>query len=159
MLGENLTPSEQSGSDVSRTTVNSAAGPLLLIVEDDPDTREMYAEWFHYSGFRVVATSSADEAVQHASQLRPALIMTDIDLTGNRDGYALCSALKADPRTRDIPIVVVTGWASGDDLRQARHAGCDVVVTKPCLPDALLSTVEGLLAARRSLRPLAPAHL
>ena len=124
--------------------------PLALLVENDSDTREMYAEWLVFSGFRVVEASTADEAIGKARELRPEIITTDLGLPGNGDGCNLCQRLKADERTKTIPVIAVTAWAMGGYVERAVRAGCDSVLIKPCLPTELLAEVQRLLAASPS---------
>jgi two-component system, cell cycle response regulator DivK len=119
--------------------------PLVLVVENDPDTREMYAEWLIYSGYRVAAATHADDAIEKARTLRPDIITTDVGLQGGTDGCQLCEDLKAYARTKHIPVIAVTAWAMGGHLERARKAGCDSVLVKPCLPQTLLVEIQRLL--------------
>jgi CheY-like chemotaxis protein len=64
------------------------------------------------------------------------------------DGWAATRELKSDERTRGIPVIALTGRASAGSLRDAREAGCDGFLTKPCLPAALLATVRHVMARR-----------
>jgi CheY-like chemotaxis protein len=66
------------------------------------------------------------------------------------DGWEATRRLKMDERTRHIPIVALTGHALAGHAEGARQAGCDAFVTKPCLPDALVSEIERMLAQRPS---------
>jgi CheY-like chemotaxis protein len=115
--------------------------PLVLLVEDDRDTREMYSEYLTHSGLRVDAASSGRRALERAHEHRPNVVVTDIAMP-EMDGAELSRRLRADPPTRDIPIIAVTGNA----VARAREAGCDVVLEKPCDPDYLLGVIEGVLS-------------
>ena len=121
--------------------------PLALLVEDHEQTREMYAQWLEFSGFRVAEAATVDDAVEKAVQLRPHVITTDIGLSasGGGDGCKLCERLKADERTREIPVIAVTAWAMGGHMERAKQAGCDSVLIKPCLPEELLAEIRRLL--------------
>lgn len=110
----------------------------------------MYAQWLEFSGFRVAEAASADEALEKAVQLRPHVITTDIGLHGAADGCKLCERLKADERTREIPVIAVTAWAMSGHIERAKKAGCDSVLIKPCLPEELLAEIQRLL--KRSLK-------
>lgn len=119
--------------------------PLVLVVEDHADTREMYAEWLIHKGFRVAQSSYADDAMKKVRKLRPDIITTDVGLHGGKDGCQLCADLKADADTKDIPVIAVTAWAMGGHIERARKAGCDAVLPKPCSPDLLLNEIQRLL--------------
>ena len=114
--------------------------PLVLLVEDDNDTREMYYEYLSHSGLRVNEAPSGSRALERAREQPPDVVVTDIAMPG-MDGIELSRRLRAEPPTRDIPIIAVTGNGSA----RARDAGCDVVLEKPCDPDYLLHVIEGVL--------------
>jgi two-component system, cell cycle response regulator DivK len=118
--------------------------PLILVVDDYQDAREMYAEYLQFSGFRVAEAGNGNEAVERAFELRPDLILMDLSLPGI-DGWEATRQLKNDDRTRHIPIVALTGHALAGASDGARKAGCDSFVTKPCLPDELVVEVRRML--------------
>ena len=121
-------------------------GPLILVVDDYQDAREMYAEYLQFSGFRVAEARNGNEAVAQARSLKPDLILMDLSLPG-LDGWEATRVLKADDETRHIPIVALTGHALAGASEGARKAGCDSFVTKPCLPDDLVVEVKRMLNA------------
>ena len=120
--------------------------PLILVVDDYQDAREMYAEYLQFSGFRVAEAKNGNEAVEQAFALKPDLILMDLSLPG-MDGWEATRRLKADDRTKHIPIVALTGHALAGASEGARKAGCDSFVTKPCLPDDLVVEVRRMLNA------------
>ena len=120
--------------------------PLVLIVDDYEDAREMYAEYLQFSGFRVAEARNGLEAMEKAFALRPAVILMDLSLPV-MDGWEATRRLKKDPRTRSIPVVALTGHALDGHSREAEDAGCDAYVTKPCLPDDLVREVQRILSA------------
>jgi CheY-like chemotaxis protein len=119
--------------------------PLVLLVEDDRDTREMYSEFLSHSGLRVAEAPSGSRALESACEQRPDVIVTDIAMPG-MDGLELSRRLRSAPPTQDVPIIAV----SGNPSERARDAGVDVVLTKPCAPDYLLHVIEGVLHKPRS---------
>jgi CheY-like chemotaxis protein len=129
---------------VSQIRGPSRPPPVVLIVEDDVQTREMYAEWLAFSTFTVIEASRAAEAIEKAVRFHPDIITTDIGLRGE-DGCQLCQQLKADDRTRTIPVITVTAWAMGGHVERAWRAGCDSVLVKPVLPDALVAEILRIL--------------
>ncbi len=123
--------------------------PLVLVVEDYQDTREMYAAYLQFSGFRVAEAANGLEALEKTRELLPDIILMDLALP-KIDGWEATRRLKADERTRHIPIVALTGHALAGHAEGARQAGCDAFVTKPCLPDALVAEIQRVLSARGS---------
>ncbi len=119
---------------------------LILVVDDYQDAREMYAEYLQFSGFRVAEARNGNEAVAQAFSLRPDLILMDLSLPG-MDGWEATRLLKADDRTKHIPVVALTGHALAGASEGAKKAGCDSFVTKPCLPDDLVVEVRRMLGA------------
>ena len=122
--------------------------PLILVVDDYQDAREMYAEYLQFSGFRVAEARNGNEAVEQAFALKPDLILMDLSLPG-MDGWEATRRLKADDTTRHIPIVALTGHALAGASEGARKAGCDSFVTKPCLPDDLVVEVRRMLSTAK----------
>lgn len=120
--------------------------PLILVVDDYQDAREMYAEYLQFSGFRVAEARNGNEAVSQAFELKPDLILMDLSLPG-MDGWEATRVLKADDRTRHIRVVALTGHALAGASEGAKKAGCDSFVTKPCLPDDLVVEVRRMLDA------------
>jgi CheY-like chemotaxis protein len=127
--------------------------PLVLVVDDYQDAREMYAEYLSFSGFRVAEATNGAEAVEKALELRPDVILMDLSLPG-MDGWTATRQLKSDDRTRHIPVVALTGHALAGASDGARQAGCDAFVTKPCLPDDLVVELRRILD-----RPASPDAL
>jgi len=128
--------------------------PLVLLAEDFEDARELYREYLEYSGFSVETATNGREAIEKAIALQPDLILMDASMP-ILDGWQATRALKADPRTRSIPILALTAHAFEDAKQEARGAGCDGFITKPCLPDDLVTEVRATLeaAGRRKARP------
>jgi two-component system cell cycle response regulator DivK len=125
--------------------------PLVLVVEDYQDAREMYAAYLKFSGFRVAEATNGIEAIEKSVTLSPDIILMDLALP-KMDGWEATRRLKLDDRTKHIPIVALTGHALAGHAEGARQAGCDSFVTKPCLPDALVAEIQRMLAARPGQR-------
>jgi CheY-like chemotaxis protein len=119
--------------------------PLILVVDDYEDAREMYAEYLRFCGFRVAEARNGNEALEQAFSLMPDLILMDLSLPG-MDGWEATRQLKSDPRTQRIPVVALTGHALAGASDGAKKAGCDSFVTKPCLPDDLVVEVRRMLS-------------
>jgi CheY-like chemotaxis protein len=119
--------------------------PLVLVVDDYQDAREMYAEYLKASGFRVAEARTGLEAVAKARELLPDCILMDLSLPGI-DGWEATRQLKSDRHTTAIPVIAITGHASELASRDARAAGCVSYVLKPALPDAVVAEVRKALA-------------
>ena len=122
--------------------------PLVLVVEDYQDAREMYAAYLQFSGFDVAEAGNGIEAIEKTLALLPDIVLMDLALP-RMDGWEATRRLKNDERTRHIPIVALTGHALAGHAEGAREAGCDAFVTKPCLPDALVAEIKRLLDVHR----------
>jgi two-component system cell cycle response regulator DivK len=138
---------------VSKKTAKSpepppkAESPLVLVVDDFPDNRDMYMQYLEFSGLRVAEAQNGHEALQQANALLPDLIVMDLSLPG-LDGWEATRRLKADPRTRAIPVIALTGHALAGHSKGAIEAGCDAFITKPCLPERLLEEIRKMLDSR-----------
>jgi two-component system, cell cycle response regulator DivK len=117
---------------------------LVLVVDDFEDNRSMYAVYLTYSGYDVLEAADGREAVDVAGQKLPDVIVMDLSLPV-MDGWEATRCLKADERTRHIPIIVLTGHAIAGQARDARKAGADAFLAKPCMPEMLVEKVQELL--------------
>lgn len=115
----------------------------MLLVDDYPDCREMYAMYLALAGFRVIKARDGFEALALAREELPDLILMDLGLPGI-DGCEVTRRLKQDRATREVPVVALTAQAplSADALEKA---GFESVITKPCLPDELAHQVDRLV--------------
>jgi two-component system, cell cycle response regulator DivK len=125
-------------------TKQASVDALVLVVEDYQDAREMYSAYLQFSGYRVAEATNGLEAIEKAIALMPDIILMDLALP-KVDGWEATKRLKADERTKHIPIVALTGHALAGFAEGAREAGCDAFVTKPCLPDALVAEIRRML--------------
>jgi CheY-like chemotaxis protein len=121
----------------------NAAPRSVLIVEDNADTREMYASYFHDHGYATFTANDGVEALARACALGPDVIVLDLALP-DLDGWELARRFRADPRTRAVRIVAVSGHAELSARVRALSAGCDLFVPKPVTPADLLARVAGL---------------
>jgi two-component system, cell cycle response regulator DivK len=124
-----------------------AAGraPLVLIVDDYADSRQMYTKFLTFKGLQTTEAADGHAALQKAHELHPDVILMDLSLPG-MDGWQATRELKADRRTQRIPIIVITGHALAGVADSARAAGCDAFITKPCSPEDALAEIQRLLA-------------
>ena len=119
----------------------------VLVVDSDPDTREMYAEYLTSRGYAVRSAATTDEACALPST---DAVVTGIMVEGSFDGVELIRRIRSEESRRHTVVVVVTACAFPRDEQRARSAGCDAFLTKPCFPETLVSELERQFAPLRS---------
>ncbi|HZR09966.1 MAG TPA: response regulator [Myxococcales bacterium] len=129
---------------MTSATAGSTKKPLVLVVDDFADNREMYSEYLSFSGYEVIEAKNGKEAIDAAYARLPDIIIMDLSLPV-MDGWEATRRLKADDRTRRIPVVALTGHALAGHSKGAREAGCDSFLAKPCLPDQLVAEIRRML--------------
>src|SRR5260370_1181526 len=134
----NSSPSPVDGCHV----VRGRAAVKLLRVDDEPALRELLGASFEGADVSVDEASSGLEAEERIRRRRPDVIVLDLRMPG-MSGTELCQRLKADARTKSIPIVLLTG-ADPEDARRAQRAGAAALVRKPFSPLDLVAVVQGL---------------
>lgn len=132
------------------TPIGSATTtPMVLVVDDYEDAREMYSEYLQFAGFRTCEAKTGLEALVQAASVLPDIILMDLSLP-EMDGWEATRRLKAAIKTRHIPVVALTGHALAGHSEAAKDAGCDAFVAKPCLPEDLVVEVRRVLAQSQS---------
>ena len=120
----------------------------LLYIEDNEDNLYMLQLWFDVlGGYEILSARDGVAGIAMAAGERPDLILMDLNLP-EIDGWEATRRLKADPATRDIPIIALSAHAMAGDREKALATGCDDFDTKPVEFDRLLAKVEQALAAR-----------
>ena len=126
----------------------------LLLIHTDSDDREMYADYLRGEGFDVQEAGTTDGALQllpHATA-----VITGLLMPGSVDPVELITRVRQE--WSSTPVIVLTACADQDRLDRARVAGADVVLLKPCLPDALLRSVLDAIEANDVRRAIPPAR-
>ena len=123
--------------------------PLVLIVEDDPESRDGYAEFLERGGFRVAQAASAEDALEQSRAVVPDVIVTDIALPG-RDGFALAAEIRGEERTQKVPVVAMTSYWATDVHERADKAGITAILAKPCQPEHLIAELNRVLQRPRA---------
>jgi len=118
--------------------------PMILVVDDTLDARELYAEYLRIAGLRAEVAEDGYDALSKAQALRPSVIIMDLAMP-RMDGWEATRRLKQDPLTRDIPIIALTGHVIERSRERAIEAGADGYLTKPCFPDSLLAEVQRVM--------------
>lgn len=123
----------------------------ILLVEDEPDTRELVRLTLELDGHEVVEAATAEEAIAKAHTVRPGLILMDLSLAGQFDGLEATKRLRADPAFDETPIVALTAHAMQGDRERSLAAGCDEHWTKPIIDLATFKKEVATTAERGRL--------
>jgi len=122
------------------------SAPKVLVVDDDRDTLALYTTALKLSGYDVLVAENGHQALRLVDREAPDAVVTDLAMPG-MDGVAFCRHLRANPASHEVPVVAVSGQTSASLTSDARRAGCDEVLSKPCLPDQLVETLGRLIDA------------
>jgi CheY-like chemotaxis protein len=131
-----------------------AARASILVVDDYPDTLDVWRLSLRSAGYEVATAADGFTALALAEALLPDLVVLDLELPG-RSGYDVASQLRRNPATRRIPLIAATGFSHEAQLERARRAGFDVLVVKPCDPADLIAHIERLIANADAEHPSA----
>jgi DNA-binding response OmpR family regulator len=130
-------------------TVLENQPPVVLVADDDGDTREMVATVFRAAGYEVLTASDGQEAVDLALERKPDLAVLDV-MMPKLDGYEATRLIRRTEVVSRMPVIILTARTEGSDVAQGFEAGTDYYVKKPFTPDELLTRAGEVLAARRS---------
>jgi len=122
----------------------------VLVVEDNAEVRA-YLRRHLAASYRVLEATDGEEGLHTARRLLPDLVLSDVMMDG-LDGHALCRALKQDPETDFIPVVLLTARAASEDRLAGLRERADDYLTKPFDVAELLARIQNLIASRRLLR-------
>ena len=132
----------------------------VLVVDDDPDFREVIVQTLEAAGYRTVCASGPEEALAALERERPCLVLTDLVMTSMDAGFRIGRRIKEDPHLQGVPVVITTAIGSqrGFDFQPRREGdlesmGADAFLPKPFAPDKLLDLVERLLGQREGGSP------
>jgi CheY-like chemotaxis protein len=121
-----------------------AAGPAILVADDDPGMRRFVGECLKARGFVVREVQDGISACEQAEANPPALVLLDLVLP-RRDGYAVLLHLRSREATRTVPVVLMSGESEGEQAEVARTLGAQAFIPKPFTRSDLISTVEAAL--------------
>jgi DNA-binding response OmpR family regulator len=121
--------------------MNSAGAPVVLLVDDHDDTREMYAHALRLSAFQVLEAGDGEKGLALATETPPAVVVTDLVMGGPVPATDLCRRFGAE----GVPVLVVTGIVGGPLHEEIRAAGCAAVLIKPVPPDTLVAEIRRVL--------------
>jgi DNA-binding response OmpR family regulator len=128
----------------------------VLVVEDDPDIASLIEHYLIGAGHAVSLVSSGDQVLPRVRAWSPSLVILDLMLPGV-DGHVICQALRHDPATAAIPIIMLTARGEEADRIRGLELGADDYIVKPFSPKEVVARVAALL--RRVDRPASPARV
>jgi two-component system phosphate regulon response regulator PhoB len=126
---------------------SAAAAPTVLIVDDEKDLRHLLDFNLKQAGYRTLHAATGEEALQQAARHEPDMILLDLNLP-DLSGIEVAKRLKADPETREIPIIMLTARGGEADKIAGLEAGADDYVTKPFSVRELLARIKAVLRRR-----------
>ena len=124
--------------------MRDAAPQTILIVDDEEDILLLCRVNLEFEGYRVIAASNGADAIRLAAENRPDLVLLDV-MMPTLDGWHVLEALKADPATARIPVVMLTARVQGEDQMRGWSTGAAEYIMKPFNPVGLLETIRGVL--------------
>ena len=119
----------------------------ILLIEDDPDSREVYGAVLRHSGYRILEARNGEEGIFLARQHCPDLIVMDLGLP-LIDGLQATEVLKGDPATRGIPVVAMSVHVQEFYRGRASAVGCESFLDKPCDPKRLVGEITRVLQSK-----------
>ncbi len=125
------------------------ATEVVLVVEDDSKSRKLVRDLLTFKGYEIIEAVTGEEGVGLAQERRPSLILMDIRLPGI-DGIQALGQLRADPSTRQIPVLAMTASVMSGDRQKVMDAGFDAFQSKPIKINDFMAAVEQLLERHRT---------
>jgi len=121
--------------------------PFILAVDDEEILRQFYQHLLCREGYIIDTAKNAQEALEKVRRTLPDLVILDVVMPGG-DGFTVCREIKEEPKTRDIPVIIVTALADKDSLLNGLKAGADEFLNKPVDPTELILRVRNVLTAK-----------
>ncbi len=125
--------------------------PCILVVDDLPELLELYRIIFRRVNYEVYTVTHGQTALQYAAQHPFDVILLDVMMPG-LNGYEVCRQLKAEERTRHVPVILISASGDGQVLQLAQAAGATAFLRKPFSPVELLTKVKAILESAHSDR-------
>lgn len=116
----------------------------ILVVEDQDSIRRMIEALVQARGYQVTAVSTGAKAIDVAMTDTPDIVLLDLNLPGQYDGFDVCQRLRSDPATRTVPVVIISAMDDDESRARATEAGATAYYTKPFSPIALLKEIDRL---------------
>ena len=126
----------------AQASAEGDGGPLVLVIDDDPDTRSICERALRAAGYRTATAASGEDGLARLDGVRPSLVVLDLVMPGT-DGFAVARAIRARSGGAELPILIFTGLPRDAEGR-ARDAGGTAFCTKPIEPQRFLAEVRRL---------------
>jgi two-component system, cell cycle response regulator DivK len=117
------------------------SAPLVLVIDDVEDNREVYEQFLCHEGWRVETAVDGEDGLVKAAALKPSVVILDMGLP-KMDGWEVANRLKSAPATNGIPVIALTGHVTREARQRATTAGVDDFIAKPCLPTDLFAAIR-----------------
>lgn len=118
--------------------------PKLLIVDDDINLRKLLMATFNYGKYKIFTASNGVNAIRMANQIQPAIVLLDVMLPGEFDGFDVCREIKAQPALKNTYVIMLTALGQKNDQEQGKQAGANAYFVKPFSPLQLVDLIESL---------------
>lgn len=114
----------------------------LLIVEDQPDIRKLIRMTLEFEGYDLLEAENGADGLRLAQTSRPMIMLLDVMMPGELDGYQVCERVKKDPELAGTKVVLLTARGQAADLETGKRAGADAYLVKPFSPLELIDTID-----------------
>ncbi len=121
----------------------------VLVVDDEEYIQHILNFSFSAEGYQVITANDGEEAIEKAKSENPDVIVLDI-MMPKMDGYEACRRLKSDPKTKSIPVILLTAKGREVDRKLGNEAGADDYMVKPFSPGRLIERVEALIKLKQT---------
>lgn len=119
------------------------SAPRVLVVDDSEVIRELISVNLELEGFEVLTAEDGQDALDRIEKIQPDLVTLDVVMP-RLDGFETAARLRANPATREIPVVMVSACAQEGDLQRGRELGVNAYITKPFQPEELVQVIRDL---------------
>ena len=117
----------------------------MLIVEDMPELKELFKITVGEDNFDILETDTGEEAIKIAIKEKPSIILMDIGLAGNMDGFQTIKEVKGNPLTKNTKIIIISAREKNLDVMVGKGVGADAYITKPFSPLELIEVIENIM--------------